>query len=240
MNSPIARRWKYAVVATGIALVGVGLFVNVRTPQAQSRRRVNCINNLHQLATALRAYHDDFGCFPPTYIADADGKPMHSWRVLILPYLERQDLYEAYRFDEPWDGPNNRKLHAHTLTIFCCAKDGEPLGAPHTSYFVLTGPQALFQGSWPPTLSPLSEQAAKSLLVVEAPDLGIHWMEPRDIPPQAYRTNVQAPLPWSRPKYHQGRGNVAYADGHVESLPDSITIDEPNARMIVSEPAPPR
>ena len=35
---------------------------------------------------------------------------MHSWRVLLLPYLDRSDLYKAYDFTEPWDGPNNRKL----------------------------------------------------------------------------------------------------------------------------------
>ena len=68
------------------------------------------LNNLKQIAMALQCYHQANGCFPPAYIADKTGKPMHSWRVLILPYLDRDDLYKAYNFTEPWDGPNNKKL----------------------------------------------------------------------------------------------------------------------------------
>ncbi len=230
---PFERLWKYTAVALVLA---VGLFLVLGTPHSNPgpRRRIVCLNNLSQIAKALLLYHQEHGSLPPAYIADADGKPMHSWRVLILPYLERQDLYESYRFDEPWDGSNNRKLHAHSLNVFCCAKDGEPLRAPKTSYVVLTGPNALFQGARPPSLSPLSEQARQTLLVVEAPDSGIHWMEPRDITPQAYRTIVQAPLTWSRPRNHKGRGNVAYADGHVESLPDRITDADLYARMTIA------
>ena len=59
---------------------------------------------------AVANYHETYGCFPPAYVADRDGKPMHSWRVLILPFLEQRELYNAYNFAEPWDGPNNRKL----------------------------------------------------------------------------------------------------------------------------------
>ena len=35
---------------------------------------------------------------------------MHSWRVLILPFLDQQSLYNQYDFREPWNGPNNIKL----------------------------------------------------------------------------------------------------------------------------------
>jgi len=230
---PFARLWKNTTLALVLA---VGLCIVLGTPRSQPppMRRIVCLNNLRQIAKALLMYQQQHGSLPPAYVADADGKPMHSWRVLILPYLERQDLYEAYRFDEPWGGPNNRKLHAHSLNVFCCAKEGEPLGAPNTSYVLLTGPQTLFQGSRSPKLSPLSEQAGKTLLAVEVPDSGIHWMEPRDVTLQAYRTIVQAPLPWSRPIHHQGRGNVAYADGHVESLPDRITNAELDARITIA------
>src|SRR5690606_28292508 len=64
--------------------------------------RGQCQNNLRQVVLALHGYHVDHGCFPPAYVADAAGRPMHSWRVLVLPYLEEQDLYAAYNFAEPW------------------------------------------------------------------------------------------------------------------------------------------
>ena len=73
---------------------------------------MTCKNNLKQIALALHNYHQANGCFPPAYIADKNGRPMHSWRVLILPYLELDHLYKQYNFNEPWDGPNNKKLLA--------------------------------------------------------------------------------------------------------------------------------
>src|SRR6478735_1777869 len=82
-------------------------FIDSRT----HARRASCANNLHSIAIAIQQYNDNYGCYPPPFIADADGKPMHSWRVLLLPYLEQKALHRQYRFDEPWDGPNNLKLH---------------------------------------------------------------------------------------------------------------------------------
>lgn len=67
---------------------------------------------------AVANYRSTFGGYPPAYIADCDGRPMHSWRVLILPFLEQQNLYAAYHFDEPWDGPNNRKLAGRIGQVF--------------------------------------------------------------------------------------------------------------------------
>jgi hypothetical protein len=55
-------------------------------------------------------YHDAFGRFPAAYIAGKNGRPMHSWRVLTRPFLGRQDVYDQYHFDEPWDDLNNRRL----------------------------------------------------------------------------------------------------------------------------------
>ena len=54
------------------------------------------------------------------YVADATGRPMHSWRVLILPFLEQQSLYEQYDFREPWDGPNNIQLLGNMPDVFSC------------------------------------------------------------------------------------------------------------------------
>ncbi|MDH3719020.1 MAG: DUF1559 domain-containing protein, partial [Planctomycetota bacterium] len=98
------------------ALLILALLVTLLLPVVQSCResasRVQCMNNLKQIALALHQYHDQYGSFPPAYVAGPDGKPWHSWRVLILPFIEAEPLYAMYNFDEPWDGPNNRKLAA--------------------------------------------------------------------------------------------------------------------------------
>ena len=81
--------------------------------QARSRNaalRFQCSTRLKQIDLALHEYENRYHSFPPAYIADRNGKPMHSWRVLILPFLDETDVYNRYDFNEPWDGPNNRKL----------------------------------------------------------------------------------------------------------------------------------
>ena len=88
----------------------IGLLLPAFSSAREAARRMQCLNNLKQIALALHNYHDVYGVFPPAYIPDAQGKPKHSWRVLILPFLEEQGTYEKYDFDEPWDGPNNRAL----------------------------------------------------------------------------------------------------------------------------------
>lgn len=105
--------WRAAGIVFLILLYGGCLVCLERLAGAQSvreaARRVSCLNNLRHIELALHNYHNAHGCFPPAYIVDESGRPMHSWRVL-LPYLEQEALYDQYDFSEPWDGPNNRKL----------------------------------------------------------------------------------------------------------------------------------
>src|SRR5438067_8347058 len=81
---------------------------------AQEARRLArssaCAEHLSQIALGLHSYHEIYGRFPPAYLADARGRPEHSWRVLILPYIEQKAVYNRYNFQEPWDGPHNREL----------------------------------------------------------------------------------------------------------------------------------
>ena len=76
----------------------------------QSARRAAGMNNMKQIGLAMMVYHEHHGNFPPAFTTDADGKPLLSWRVQILPYVEEQELYDRFRQDEPWDSPHNRQL----------------------------------------------------------------------------------------------------------------------------------
>ncbi len=98
----------------------------------ESAARSRCVNNLKCIGLAMKFYHDDFGCLPSAFIPDEQGRPKHSWRVLILPYLEKtgiadqgelQGLYEAYDFSEPWNGPTNLKLVHRMPLIYGCSND---------------------------------------------------------------------------------------------------------------------
>jgi hypothetical protein len=129
---------------------------------------------------AVANYHQTYGCFPPAYVADGDGKPMHSWRVLILPFLEQQELYNAYNFAEPWNGPNNQKLVSRVGNIYL--RSGlESDQIRTTSFVAVVGPPTVWQGSTPTTYKQVGDGSHDTLLVVEVPDGQFLWMEPRDL-----------------------------------------------------------
>jgi hypothetical protein len=111
-----------------------------------SSERIQCLNNIKNINLALLNYADQNGHFPPPYIADENGKPMHSWRVLILPLIDERALYDQYNFDEPWDGPDNSKLADKMPAVFSSPQIskssfwGSSDNAFNTSYLLPVGP----------------------------------------------------------------------------------------------------
>jgi uncharacterized protein DUF1559 len=184
----------------------------------QPARRMQCSNHLKQIAIGLQNYHDVYGSFPPTYIADAKGQPIHSWRVLILPFIEQKALYDKYNFNEPWDGPNNRKLHLEVLDVFCCPSRPKQQPTTETSYVVVMGPQTMWPGANSTSMAGIIDGTSNTLMVVEVANSGIHWMEPRDL------HVVQMPMAVNPPKgqgissAHPHVALCVYADGHTYPL----------------------
>ena len=145
-------------------------------------RRAECNNNLKQLAVALHNYHDHYGCFPPAYVADEEGKPRHSWRVLLLPFLQEGALYDQYDFSQPWNGPNNRRLAggATMPLLYRCLSDRSGESSATTSYVAVVGSDTAWPGERPRRLSEF-RHPSNTILLVEVKNSGIHWMEPRDL-----------------------------------------------------------
>ena len=100
------------VVAVVVATAVIAALVTGSVSNLCARaRRANCLGlRIGLIGKALVEYHADKGHFPPAYVLGQDGRPAHSWRVLLLPYLGYEDLYSRYNFSEPWNGPNNRLL----------------------------------------------------------------------------------------------------------------------------------
>ena len=68
----------------------------VQKAREAARRSVD-MNNMRQISIALDMYVNTHNAYPPPYVTDADGKPLYSWRVLILPYLDQDALYSRYK-----------------------------------------------------------------------------------------------------------------------------------------------
>lgn len=158
------------------ALIVSPLLQSARTPDIRNE----CRAHLRDIAIALENYHATYGSFPPLYIADANGKPMHSWRVLILPFMESQALYNAYSFSEPWNGPNNRKL-ADQAPFYCCPgiPGDELVGC--TTYFAVVGKDAAWVPDRARTISEITDDPSHSILVLESSAKEVNWMEPVDL-----------------------------------------------------------
>ena len=94
------------------------------------------------------------------------------------------DLYKAYDFTEPWDGPKNKKLLARLSRGVCLPERPQRrhAGAAQTSYVAVVGPNAAWAGEKPRKLARFSgKDASNTIMVVEVADSGIAWAEPRDL-----------------------------------------------------------
>jgi hypothetical protein len=169
----------------GLFLLGVMsccIFFPAVTATREQAREVYCRHHLKHIAIALQNYHKDYGSFPPACITDETGKPLHSWRVLLLPYLNQKSLFKQYKFDEPWDGPNNRKLHTHSVDEYSCPSDPSYYRDHFTSYLAITGEGTIWRNNKGVSKSAVTDPHYSTIILVEAAETGIHWMEPVDIP----------------------------------------------------------
>lgn len=74
--------------------------------------------HLRQIMIAGHNYHNDYNRLPGRAIRSKDGKPLLSWRVMLLPYLEQDQLFKQFKLDEPWDSEHNKKLIAQMPRIY--------------------------------------------------------------------------------------------------------------------------
>jgi prepilin-type processing-associated H-X9-DG protein len=159
----------------------------------EAAARSQSINHLKQMGLALHNYHATFNQFPPAVIYGPDGKPWHSWRVLILPYLEQMEAYNAYDFNQPWDSPKNKKLLEKTPEVYRDPINGEAKD-PYTHYAALVGPNAIFRPDGPKqsgqvklgvggtSLRDVTDGTSNTVVVTTVdPTRKIPWTKPEDI-----------------------------------------------------------
>ena len=227
------------ILAALLVLLFLSLLLHSHGGTSEYAYRSQCANNLKRIALALHNYHDTYKCFPPAYVADEEGRPMHSWRVLILPYMEQQFLYDEYRFDEPWNGPNNRRLAGGISrnVSFCsplrCPAD--PDGNPvNTNYVLVTGEGTAWADGRSPQLRDFTDAGSETIMVVEIANSNIHWMEPRDLTIDQAMRGINSPAgmcisAWHRVDSWRNRpesANVALVNGSVANLKNDFSLDE--------------
>ena len=184
-----------------------------------------CENNLERIGAAMQAYLEDKGHYPPAYTVDGQGKPLHSWRVLLLPYLGEQRLYEQINLSEPWNSPMNLAAGRRLPDVYRCPADWQA-ARDETSYVVIVGPTLLFSGPQGRRPDEVSDPTGQTLLVVEVAGAGVHWMEPRDLDVASMDWRINAG-PTSPGSGHDTAGlHVLMADGRVYHLGEYLPPEE--------------
>jgi hypothetical protein len=199
--------------------VALGLLIPAVQKVREAAQRINSANNLKQIGIAMHNYHDTNGTFPPAAITSEDGKPLLSWRVAILPYLEQQALYKEFHLDEPWDSPHNMKLLERMPKVYFNPRRGltSELGSTYYQVFVSKrepGERSVFQEGGPSaslTAITNTDGTAYTWLAIEA-DEATPWTKPGDIPYSPKR-----PLP-RLGRLYPGGYMALFADGSVRTM----------------------
>ncbi|MGP0065542.1 MAG: DUF1559 domain-containing protein [Isosphaeraceae bacterium] len=186
----------------------------------EAARRAQCTNNLKQIGLAMLNYESANGGLPAAAIVDKQRKPLLSWRVTILPYLEQKSLYDKFKLDEPWDSPHNRALLKEMPAVYGCPSRnlaGEP---GLTAYRVFSGPGAILDPTRKTPLAQVTDGTTNTLMVVESTE-AIPWTKPDDLPFGNGRFLPQNPLRGAGSR-HPGGFNALFGDASVRFIKLSI------------------
>jgi hypothetical protein len=138
-------------------------------------------NNLKQIAIAMHNYNDTYGKLPTQALYGKDGKPLLSWRVAILPFIEQQNLYQQFHLDEPWDSEHNKKLLETMPKTYASPADPKGTAEHRTHYLGFHGPGAFFEGKQANRIpASFPDGTSNTIMIVEASD-SVPWTKPADI-----------------------------------------------------------
>jgi prepilin-type processing-associated H-X9-DG protein len=211
----------------GVMVLLVALLLPASRSARPAARRSQCVNNLKQIALALRNYEQAYNVLPPAYTVDAKGRPLHSWRTLILPYLEQPSLYNTIDLSKPWNDPANARALKTAVSVFGCPESTEPQNT--TTYLAIAAPDGCFSPGAPRRLAEITATSS-TLMVIEAGDENaIPWMAPMD----ANESLVMSLGPATK-FHHVGGMNACFVDGSVRFLKASTPAAALRALMSIS------
>ncbi|MFO0850037.1 MAG: DUF1559 domain-containing protein [Gemmataceae bacterium] len=163
-----------------------------RTADYAQRRQ--SLKNLKQITLAIHSFSDATGRMP-TDIRAADGRPLLSWRVALLPYLEQAPLYNRFKLDEPWDSDHNRKLAAELPNVYRLGF--QPKGATDTYYQAFTGPSTAFEPGKPLRFPASFPDGVSNVIGVAEIGPPVPWTKPEDVPYHPGRPFPKAEWPFA-------------------------------------------
>ena len=206
------------VVFYAASLLIIGVIIGMLQPAVRQvrepARRAHCQNKLKHLALALLNYESAFGRLPPAYTVDENGNPLHSWRTLILPFIEERALYDSIDLTKPWDDPVNAHARNTTPDFYRCpSTDWQP---GFTNYLANVGEQGALIAGTGRLLEDFIDGTEQTVLVFEVhSDQAVEWMSPHDGDYETFLKMIEGKK-WP----HAKSSNVVMSDGSTRSLTD--------------------
>jgi len=205
------------VVLGLVVAIPIALILPVVQQARSTARQAQCRNNLKQIGLALHNYHSVHRSFPPAYVADANGKPLYSWRVLILPYLGQDGLYNQFDKTQAWDAPENEAVLNMIPQAYRCPHNPN-VASTATAYVGVFGPNSMFQGTEGMPIRNVANGLSNVAMVVESSESMTPWSAPIDLD----ATKLGAIGTSAGPSSHnpQGGFNALMGDGAVQYIRD--------------------
>jgi hypothetical protein len=181
-------------------------------------------NRMKQLGLALHTHNDANG-FLPHNTQTKDGKPGLSWRVVILPFIEQENLYKQFKLDEAWDSDHNKKLIEKMPDLYAPIRV-KTKEKGYTFYQGFDGKGSTFEaGKKLGIPAGFPDGTSNTVAAVEAGEPVI-WTKPADLPFDATK-----PLP--------ALGGVFDGDFHIVLMDGSVQkatgkrVDEKQFKLMV-------
>ena len=200
--------------------VAIAMLVPAAHASRIAAQRAQSVNNLKQIGLAMQNYAQANKHLPAD-IRGKDGKPLLSWRVQILPYIEQMPLFTEFKLDEPWGSPHNKALVERMPDFF--AVPGSPAEPGRTFYRGFSGKGTLFDPAVPQgvELAKITDGTSNTIAVVEAKE-SVPWTRPGgEIPFDADSKDPEA-LVAALGGHQTGGFNLLLCDGTVRFLDDSL------------------
>lgn len=234
-------KFRFGAVLLQIMVLGLVIGAFQESSPSAPTNVPHCKNNLKQIGLALYNRADDVSQSgkPPV----KEGMPPMSWRVALLPYIDRATLRKQYRDDLPWDDPANLEIARTTESSLVCPSTPvleDSQKRKFTSYALVTG-----LGTECPDGRSLDsirlDGKSQTAIVIEACGRNIVWTEPRDVDVsvETLSLNQRGPRPLESPSLgsslHRRGVNVLRADGSVRTMPLNTDPKVLKALMVSDE-----
>jgi len=123
------RRRGFTLVELLVVIAIIGILIGMLLPAVQqvreAARRIQCGNNIRQVALGVMNYESAYRRFPAGWTSESQfvSTPGWAWSTEILPFIEQGNLFNQINLDLPVLDPINSVVHQERLNVYLCPSD---------------------------------------------------------------------------------------------------------------------